>query len=159
MDSFLHTLIFIISVILFTIGVYRMRKYNSLKNWIGLEAIISSINEEHKDVALSEYTTVKYFYPEISYDYVINDHKYKSSTVSANVENVWVCEVDSFGIETKDENMFWRSLKTGELIEVFINPIKHQESVIVNCLSANYKSHNLALIVSGILIFSLWLLL
>jgi len=159
MDGFLYNLVFIISITLFSIGAYRLNKYNSLKKWVKLEAVISSIKEKHKDVALSEYTTVKYFYPEISYDYIFNNHSYKSSSVSSNVENMWVCEVDSFGVETKDKNMFWRSLKPGDVINVFINPNEPKDSVIVNAFSTHYKSHNLALIISGILILSLWLYL
>ncbi len=159
MDYFLHNLVLIISITLFTIGIYRLNKYNSLKKWIKLEAVISSIKEKHKEVALSEYAKVKYFYPEISYDYTINNYNHKSNSVSSNVENIWVCEIDNYGLETKDENMFWRSLKTGDTIDVFINPKQPQESVMVNTISKNYKSHNLALIISGVLIFSLWLYL
>ena len=159
MDAFLHNLIFIISIALILIGTYRLNKYNSLKKRIKVDAVITHIKEKHKDVSLSEYTTVKYFYPEISYNYIINNHSYKSNSVSSNIENIWVCEVDDFGVETKNKNMFWRSLKTGDVISAFIAPNEPNDSVIVNVFSANYKSHNLALIISGILVFSLWVYL
>lgn len=159
MGDFIHNVVLIISITLFSIGAFRLNKYNALNKWIKLEAVISSIKEKYKDVALSEYTTVKYFYPVISYGYIINNHSYKSSSVSSNIENIWVCEVDNFGVKTKDENMFWRSLKNGDVIDVYINPNQPKEAVIVNAFSTNYKSHNLALIISGILIFSLWLYL
>ena len=159
MDDFLHNLVFIVSITLFSIGAYRLNRYNSFKKWTKLKAVISSIKEKHKDVALSEYTTVKYFYPEINYDYTINNKSYNSSLVSSNIENIWECEVDNFGVETKDKDMFWRSLKNDDVIDVFINPKSPKESVIINEFSTNYKSHNLALIISGILIFLLWLYL
>jgi len=159
MDAFLHNLIFIISITLFLIGTFRFNKYHSLQERIKVDAVISHIKEKHKDVSLSEYTTVKYFYPEISYNYIINNHSYKSNLVSSNIENIWVCEIDNFGVETKNQNMFWRSLKVGDVISVFIAPNEPEDSVIVNTFSANYKSYNLALITSGILIFSFGLYL
>jgi len=159
MGDFMHLVIFLVSIALFSIGAYRLNKYKSLNKWIKLKANISSVKEQYKDVALSEYTTVKYFYPEISYDYIVNNHSYTSSSVSSNIENIWVCEVDNFGVETKDKNMFWRALKNTDVIDVYINPKNPEESVIITAFSTTYKSHNLALIISGILIFLLWLYL
>lgn len=159
MDDLTHHLVLIISLTLISIGVYRLKKYSALDKWIQSKAVISSIEEQHKEVALSEYTTAKYFYPEICYAYSISNRNYESSSVCPNIENLWVCEVDNFGVETKDENMFWRSLKNGDVIDVFINPKQPEESVLIKAFSINYKSHNLALIMGGMLIFLLWLYL
>ena len=52
--------------------------------------------------------------------------------------------------------MFWRALKNTDVIDVYINPKNPEESLIITAFSTTYKSHNLALIISGILyIFAL----
>ncbi|MDH5389189.1 MAG: DUF3592 domain-containing protein [Gammaproteobacteria bacterium] len=152
-----HYIILSIAIALSAIGIFRLNKYSSLNKWVKLGAIILSIKESWKDVALSPYSIAKYYYPEIEYEYNFNSNSYKSKAVSFNLQNIWVCEVDDFGIEAKDDDMFWRAWQKGDEISIYVNPQQPSQAVIINELVSQYKSHNLALIISGILIFTLWL--
>ena len=151
MESIFYYILLAVSVALIALGLYRIFIYKSSSTWEKVSANILSIQEHCKKV-VSEYSLIKYYYPKISYEYTYNKVKYESDTVCNNIENIWVCEVDNYGLEIKPEKRFWGTWKKNSNIEVYVNPSKPEESVVINTLNKYYKSHNLALIASGVLI-------
>jgi len=151
LESILFYLLLITSAVLIAIGLYRIFTYNNTNTWKSVSANILSIEEHYKEVVVA-YSLIKYYYPKISYEYTFNKVKYNSDTVCKNIENIWVSEVDNFGVKTKPEKRFWSAWKVNGNIEAYVNPNKPQESVIIKTINKKYKSHNLALIISGILL-------
>ncbi len=106
---------------------------------------------------MSQYTRLKFYYPEVTYKYVYEGKEYESSSVSNNLENIWVPEVDEWGTPTPEDKKFWSKWVPGTEIEVLINPRKPSEAVIYKKLSRKYRSHNYALIVGGLLLVAAWM--
>lgn len=102
---------------------------------------------------------MKYYYPEVEYEYVANGSIRLGKTVALEKENVWVPEVNAWGDPTSDESRWWLSLQLGDELPVYLNPRNEFEAVLVKDVSSSSRSHYLALLVSGILVGLIWLFL
>lgn len=125
--------------------------YNETNSWVKINGVILSFEELCKEVP-DLYSTVKYYYPKATYKYNYENQEYQSNSIGNNMKNIQVCKTDSYGVETKPEKKFWSTWKENGNIEVYVNPKRPNESVIVNSMSKYFKLHNLALIISGILL-------
>jgi hypothetical protein len=153
-----HHLLLVISAALVLIGLGSLLKYKGQANWIEGKAKIKNINE-CEEVAISEYSRLKYYYPEIEYEYVVNDATHMGRIVSFEKENVWVPEVNIWGDPTPEEKRWWLSLKPEDELPVYINPRNESEAVLINDVVKERHSHHLALMVSGVLVALIWLFL
>ena len=154
----MHLLLLLISIVLIAIGITRLRSYSKSRSWVKVKGELTEFCEKYKEVALSEYTRVKYYYPSVKYSYKYNNETYTSDAVSPHIRNIWVCEVDNYGIEIPKEKRFWYSWQPNMEIDIYVN--KHDPSVsfIEKAQSKQHKSHNYAIFASGIIIFVLWAL-
>lgn len=150
-----HLVLLIFSFFLMYYGWVWLRYYSSLKDWQRVDARILVILEKEIDEHENSIPT-KYFYPEIEYEYTIENKLYVSNTVGHGIENYWVPEYDDSGWKNKNEVKFWNSWKKNTMIQIFVNPNNPRISVIVNKLKSNRKSHYLAIFVSGILLLICW---
>lgn len=130
-----------------------------MSKWVQVEAIICSIEELWKYVTLTAGVRAKYYYPSIDYQYSYNNKIYNSNNVVFNIRNIWLCEVDNWGVPLKGKDKFWNTWKEGDTISAYINPDKPGESVLINKFSRSYKNHNITLIVSGVILGILWIIL
>lgn len=152
-------LLLLISLLLISIGSYRHYIYKDKNHWSKCKALIKNITESFEEVALSEYSKVKYFYPVVTYAYKFNHKEHVSNQVSPHIRNIWVCEVDKYGSPTPDEAKFWYGWAQNQEIEIFVNPDNPSDSYIKPNQSKTHKSHNFAIIASGLLLFIIWVLL
>ena len=97
-----------------------------------------------------------YLYPEVEYEYSHNGQNYMSTVVADSVRDVWVPEINAFGDKTPEAKKIWQNWVCGAEVPVFINPQNPHQSVLINRPSKKRKSHLLALIVSGLLVFFVW---
>ena len=139
-------------------GVYRLRKYVRASEWVTCKAKIQKCREAYKEVPQA-LTTTKYYFPLVTYEYFFNNHVYTSTLVSPHIRNIWVCEVNNWGDITPEDNKFWNTWKSGQEIDISVDPNNPSESYVVKELSTPHRSHNYALILSGILIFIFWFFL
>jgi hypothetical protein len=159
MPQHIHHLLLIISAVLVFVGSRSLRKYKDQANWIEGKAKLKSINEREEEVAISEYSRLKYYYPEMEYEYVANGATHVGKIVFLEKENVWVPEVNTWGDPTPEERRWWLSLKPEDELPVYINPRNASEAVLMNDVAKERRSHHLALIVSGLLVGLIWLFL
>ena len=151
-----HYLLLAISVALIFTGSRLLFKYRDQTNWTKGKAVLKIINES-EEVTRSEYSSLKYFYPEIEYEYVVNGTSYLGKVVAYEKENVWVPEINNWGDPTPKEKRWWLMLKPGDELPVYINPLNLNEAVLINSVIKTRRSHHSALIVSGLLVGLIWL--
>lgn len=154
-----HHLLLLIAVALVLMGVSPLLRYKEQANWMEVKAKIKSIRERKEEVAISEYSRLKYYYPEIEYEYAVNGATYLGKTVSFEKENVWVPEVNSWGDPTPEEKRWWLSLKPDDELSVYVNPSNASEAVLINDVVQVRRSHHLALMAGGLLVGLVWLFL
>lgn len=153
-----HYLLLALALILIATGSKSLLTYIMASSWHKHPAIITSINEESVDI-VHRYAPIKYYYPLISYQYDFDGQNYTSSRVSFEVENIWISAIDNWGMEMPETDKFWSHWQTGDSIDVFINPKRPDQSVLVRDLNSKRKSHYLAYVVAGIIIGVAWLLI
>ncbi len=153
-----HYIILLIAALLISIGAGSLLNYGSQEKWIEGKARLISVEEQNEEVAISQYSTLKYYFPAIAYEYTANGKHYSGNTVSHEKENIWVAEVNGWGDPTPREDRWWLSLKPGDDLAVYINPRNHEETVLVKGASKARRSHHLALIAGGILLGLVWLM-
>lgn len=159
LQSTLLDAILLIAIVLIATGSSRIFKYNEMNKWVQINAVIFSMKESWRNVALSATSTVKYYYPCIDYSYSFNNKQYNANRVAFDIQNIWVCEVDDWGLPLKEGDKFWHTWKEGSNITAYVNPKQPTQSVIFNKFSNKYKSHNIALIAGGLLLGAIWALL
>ena len=155
----MNLIILFISIILIAVGITRLRSYSNSISWVKVKAELTSFCEKYKEVALSEYTRVKYYYPSVKYSYKYNNKVYTSEAVSPHIRNIWVCEVDNFGMKTPKQKRFWFNWEPNIEIDIYVNKHNPSVSYIEIGQSKEHKSHNYAILASGIIIFVIWLLI
>jgi len=155
----IHIVILIVALTLMYQGAIWLRFYRSLNHWQKVDAVITALDEQWISSELASDYSRKYRLPTIEYEYQLNEATHRSSRVSHEPENIWVPEVDSWGIETKAADKFWANWQVGSSIAVYIDPANHNRSVIINRLSKQRKSHHLALFIGGLILLFVWALL
>ena len=103
MPQHAHHLLLIISAVLVLIGLGSLLKYKEQANWIEGKARLKRINECEEEVAISQYSRLTYYYPEIEYEYVANGATHLGRIVSFEKENVCVPEVYNWGDPTPEK--------------------------------------------------------
>lgn len=151
-----HLAILVIAVALISVGALQYFQYTRAGRWVPVKATVLDIREKCIDVVL-HYNALKYYYPEICYKYNFQGGSHTSSSVSFDVENIWVPEVDSWGMKTDNTSKFWHEWKEGAIITAYVNHKNPNESVIINKVSKKAKSQQMALVVGGVMIGFLWL--
>lgn len=159
MPQHAHHLLLVIAAALVFIGMGCLLKYKEQANWIEKKAKLKRINEREEVVVISEYSRLRYYYPEIEYEYVANGPTHLGKIVSFEKENVWVPEVNNWGDPTPKEKRWWLSLKPDDELPVYVNPRDESEAVIIKEVHSSRRSHYLAIIASGFLVGLMWLLL
>ncbi|MES9992660.1 MAG: DUF3592 domain-containing protein [Candidatus Thiodiazotropha sp.] len=155
--QYAHHILLLIAAILIIIGAGSLLDYRSQSGWRESRAKVLSIEEREEEIATTEYSRLKYFYPVIEYEYTADGQSYRGSTVSLEKQNIWVPEVNNWGDATPKEDRWWRSLKPGDDLPIHINTRNHDETTVIKGASKARRSHHLALIFSGILIALIWL--
>lgn len=153
-----HYLVLAISVTLISVGTYQGIGYARAGRWTPAEATVLDIREEWIDVIL-HYSALKHYYPAIRYQYAFQGVSYISSTVSFDVENIWVPEFDSWGMKTDNTARFWNGWAQGTTITAYVDTRNPSKAVIINKMTRNARSQQLAFIAGGVIIGILWLYL
>jgi hypothetical protein len=159
LPSYAHHLLLIVSTALISAGIQALSRYTAQSKWPERRAIIKTIKECEEEIALSQYSRIKYFYPVAEYEYLANGVTYLGRRVSLEKENVWVPEVNEWGDPTPMAERWWLSLKPGAEITVYINPKNEREAVLIRCINKNRRSHHLALVIGGLTLGSIWIFL
>lgn len=153
-----HYLLLVIAATLCFLGSKALLHYKAQSRWIEKKATVKSLTER-EEVSISQYAKIKYYYPEIEYEYTVNGVRHLASTVSLEKENIWLPEINNWGDPIQPEKKWWLAVKPGDELPVFINPLNEYESVLINIETKSRKSHHLSLIVSGVLLALIWLIL
>lgn len=153
-----HHLLFILGGALIFLGANPLIKYKGQAKWVEKKGIIKSIREHEEEVSY-RFIRVKYYYPAVEYEYMAKGAMHLGKTVSFEKENVWVCEVDNWGVPIPKEKRWWSSLKPGDEISVYVNPQDECMSVLIKDVTKLRRSHHLAVLASGIIISLIWLYL
>ncbi len=159
LPGYAHHLLLVISAALILSGFGSLLGYREQAKWIEGTARLTSVNEREEEVAVSEYSRIKYYYPEMEYEYMTNGALRSGKSVSIEKENVWVPEVNKWGDPTPEEKRWWLAFKPGDEIPVYINPSDEGEAVLVRDVIKARRSHHLALTAGGFLLGLTWLLL
>ena len=112
--------------------------------------------ETYKNVKEHQHSETKYYYPVVLYTYIFEGKEYRNSLVSFEIQNIWTTGYNGWGDKLPDSNKIWHSWKSGTVLDVYINPRNPNTSVLIPSITKHRKSHHLALIVSGILVFLFW---
>jgi len=155
-----HYLLLLLATLLVFVGASKLKRYSDKKDWIQSAAVLETVVERSKAIIESQYGAKrKYLYPEVEYEYIHDGQKYKSTALAESIQDVWVPEINMLGEKTPEAKKPWRNWGPGLKVPVYINPKDPRQTVILNQLSQKRRSHHLALIVSGVLIFFAWLLI
>lgn len=150
-----HYLLVLTAAALWYLGIKGLALCALVKRWPVVSGTITSIEEGSQNIAASPYQTIKYIFPIVSYDFVWNGSAHSSSRVSCERENVWVPEVDVWGVENKGRRI-WDNWVVGTPVTVYVNTKKPEESVLIPHVSRKRLSHQVALIAGGTLFFIGW---
>lgn len=153
-----HYLVLLISLVLIISGYTGLLPYKKAKKWLRDTAVIDSITETH-DLIQYGGSSTPFYYPEVEYSYLYNGTRYTNSCVTFEKQNIWTCGYNNWGDELPEEDKAWYAWSQGNNAEVYINPKSPQQSVLFPFITKKRRSHHMAVIVSGILIFVAWLLL
>ncbi len=146
----------IIGVVLILLGVLRFKKYKGLEIWVEVPATINNIKESSYSPFLSIFSPSslwKIYYPEVHYSYFYKGKSLESDSVSLDLSNIGILLADKDVIESYN-NRFWYKWKRGFEIKAYVNPDNPRKSVLINKMSHDFKSINIMLVVSGILIIA-----
>ena len=151
-----HTTLYSIGVVLILLGLLRFIKYRNLEIWVEVPATINNIRESSYSPFLSIFSPSslwKVYYPEINYAYFYKGENFESDKVSLDLSNIGILLADKDVIESYN-NRFWYKWKRGFEIKAYVNPDNPRKSVLINKMSHDFKSINIMLVVSGILIIA-----
>ena len=140
-------LVSITGLIILVWVVFKTIKYLTSVNWKKTNAKIININIENKLEQIRS-AVRESIYPVITYEYVVNNVTYQGHNPSFDMRNLFKETNSAFGGTT----MIWESWKNDSIIEIFYNPRKPTESVIIRSLLPNRRNHYLALTVAGVLL-------
>ncbi len=154
-----HHLLLVIAATMLVSGWGSLLQYREQANWIETTASLKRISECEEEVAVSEVGRVRYFYPEIDYEYAVDDRSFESSVVCFEKESVWMPEVSDWGDPIPREDRWWSSLEPGDELPVYVNPRNPAEAVLIRDAGKARRSHHLALLTGGALLALAWLLL
>ena len=154
-----HYILLLISLLLIAFGVKNLLPYFNAKKWIKSTATIRSLKETYELVQESEYYKTKYYYPLVEYFYSYNNSTYTGTCVTFEKQNMWISGYNSWGDKISKKEKPWSSWKENNQVTVYINKKSPHQSALLPFLSQKMRSHHLALIASGVLIFIAWVLL
>ncbi len=154
-----HHLLLLIALILSLVSASALLEYRRQVYWKKTRARVDGIRECEQAVAIGKTSRLTYYYPQIEYAYVVDGTSYTGTLVSIEKENVWIAEFDDWGAPIPEHQRWWRSIQAGDEIQVYVNPYKPQQAVLVNSISRDRRSHHLALLIGGIILALVWLLL
>ena len=153
-----HHILLVIAGVLLTAGLGPLIKYNEQSKWGREKATLKSITEKEEIKVIGQYNEkMKYFYPELEYEYSIDGERHSGNTISFERENIWVPETNSWGEPTPEDKRWWHSLSAGDEITIFVNPRNPEETVVYPTVNTRRRSHHLALVLSSIILGLLWL--
>lgn len=113
-----------------------------------VSATLLNVSEE-VDVVLMKYGKINYYYPVLSYEYVINGKKYIGDVGRRQSRAFRVPEIDMYGKKTDPDQFSWRQWSVGGSINVrvFLGRPWVSEPVIDG--AAGYESETTALLVGA----------
>jgi len=153
------TIVLIIALILMAFGLNGIIPYHVAKRWIKVKGTIEVIKEHVEEVWDQQYSATSYYYPLVKYIYNYDGNNYKNDRVSFEKQNIWTDGINLWGDKLPESDKPWHEWVEGKEIDVYINPKTPQESVLIPFLAKKRRSHHLALILSGVIVFVLWMLL
>jgi len=151
MELILRYGLLVVSALLIAFGTKGLLPYFMARNWPTTSARIIRIKEEWRDVPLSPIIFVKYWYPLVEYEYMVDGMKYCSNRVSFKIQDIWVPEVDKWGKQTEESAKLWSSWQDHMKIPIYFNPRNPKAAVIVKAIGRGRIGHYLSSIVGGIL--------
>lgn len=151
-----HHAILFIAIFLVSFGFIGIAPYLEAKNWLKSTAKILHIKEDFKNVMKSQYSETRYYYPVVLYTYTFEGKEYTNSLVSFEIQNIWSTGYNNWGDMLPDDNRIWHSWEPGTVLDVYIKPRNPAISVLLPVISNKRKSHHLALVAAGILVFLFW---
>ena len=102
-----HHFLVVLGIAIALRGTTNLVKINGILNWKEYPGKVLDIRDTFEEVSMTPVTSVKYYYPEVTYEYKVEGEKYKNSRVGFELESVWVPEVDNWGQPTPDSEKFW----------------------------------------------------
>ena len=83
-------------------GSYIVRNLFSVQifqtgNVVENRSKINTHRRAKEEVAISEFSNLKYYYPIVEYEYITNGLAYSGNIVLVEKENIWVPEVNNWG--------------------------------------------------------------
>jgi len=153
-----HYVVLLISLFLIVSGYNGLLRYKKATKWLKDTAIVDSITETY-DLIQGRYSRTPFYYPEVEYSYLFNGTRYTNNCVTFEKQNIWTSGYNKWGDKLPEEDKVWHAWSQGNNTDVYINPKSPQQSVLFPFITKKRKSHHMAMIVGGILIFIVWLLL
>jgi hypothetical protein len=138
-------LLVVIGCVLVYLGSSRILRYRNVESWrqIDIEILDAEIGWQMESIRFSR---VRYFYPEISYAYTVNGQYIRSDRVSFDKKGIWLDKREA-AEKLLDEIKKNRS--------AFYNPRNIADSVILKDLAPKRISHDITLVISGLLLIFL----
>ncbi len=152
----IHHFILLIGASMVFYSLTMLRRYGELQNWRLEKAKIETLREMTDEQVQRNSGTCNYFYPEITYHYHVNGHRYTSKTVSLERQNIWCAEENVWGEPLTENDKWWSALKVGYELSAYVNPKHPEQSVLIKNLSDSRRSYHVAILSGGILICFLW---
>ncbi|HKJ62761.1 MAG TPA: DUF3592 domain-containing protein [Hyphomicrobiales bacterium] len=156
-DQSIHLALLIAFALMFY-GYRGVLPYERAKDWVKGTAILLEY-KEMSEVIPGDESRTEYFFPLVWYEYRFNGEKHTGSQVSFEKENVWTANQTYWGGAQPESYKPWHAWEVGRIMDVYINPKKPEESVLMPTLSKARKSHHLAVTTAGAFVFILWILL
>ena len=148
-------LLLLIALVFIYLGSSRIITYIRARNWVSNTATVASISEGQSLVVL-RYQKIKFYFPLIEYIYQYGGNSYSSNRVSFEKQNIWIPEVDIWGMPLDNSKKFWKDWSKDSIILIYVNPKNPAQSVIIKNLNKKRSSHHFALIIAGLLVLLIW---
>lgn len=147
--------VLLLGLVLLALGAWRRWRAAAMTRWDTTTATLVTCEPGSFEEPY-EYMTVTYRYPVVSYTYTYAGQTRLGSRVAGSVRDIALSDSDDPEHGTPGSKAFWKDWAAGTTLRAYVNPEHPEQAVLTLARSRQQTSQDLALIVAGILIASLW---
>ena len=153
--QYAHHLLLIVGASLVVVGLGPLLAYQQLRHWRQVQGVLCRMEECETREQPGRHA-LRYFYPEIEYEYEIDGKRHRGTRVALERQGIWVREVDHWGSPTPAAERWWLKLQAGDTLQVYVDPDDVRSALIVTKPNRDRRAQHVATLVAGVLFILIW---
>lgn len=152
-------IVLLLGLVLLGLGIWRRQRAAARSQWFRTTATLVTYEEGTLEEPMLYDMPITHRFPVVTYTYVYAGQTHLGSHVAGLVSDIALSDTDDPGHGTPESKAFWKDWTAGTTLTAYVNPKQPAEAVLTLSRSPAQASQDLALIVGGLLILSLWAVL